>query len=74
DYIQSTLKLKITQGKQKIYATFANETYQRYMEIGPYTPIIHLELTGYLDDGRIFEYTNSYKNSERYELVITSRQ
>lgn len=74
DYIQNTLKLNITQAKQKIYATFASETYQKYLDIGPYTPVIHLELTGYLKEGRIFEYTNSYKNSERYELVITSRQ
>ncbi|MFW6298549.1 MAG: GntR family transcriptional regulator [Bacillota bacterium] len=74
DYIQTTLKLSIAQAKQKIFATFASETYQKYLEIGPYTPVIHLELTGYLSDGRIFEYTNSYKNSERYELVITSRQ
>ncbi|MFW5913871.1 MAG: GntR family transcriptional regulator [Bacillota bacterium] len=74
DYIQTTLKLNIAQAKQKIFATFASETYQKYLEIGPYTPVIHLELTGYLDDGRVFEYTNSYKNSERYELVITSRQ
>lgn len=74
DYIRNTLKLNITQAKQKIYATFASETYQKYLDIGPYTPVIHLELTGYLKEGRIFEYTNSYKNSERYELVITSRQ
>ena len=74
DYIQNTLALDIAHAKQKIYATFASETYQHYLDINPYTPVIHLELTGYLKDGRVFEYTNSFKNSERYDLVINSSQ
>lgn len=72
EYIQDELNLTMVKAKQKLRATFANEHYQKYLEIGPAFPVIHLELTGFLKDGRIFEYTNSYKNSERYELVIMS--
>lgn len=71
-YIQEDLKLTMVKARQKLRATFTSEQYQKYLEIGPAFPVIHLELTGFLKDGRIFEYTNSYKNSERYELVIMS--
>ena len=71
-YIQDELNLAMVKAKQKLRATFTSEQYQKYLEIGPAFPVIHLELTGFLKDGRVFEYTNSYKNSERYELVIMS--
>lgn len=72
-YIQDVLKLNMARARQRLRATFASETYQKYLEIGDNFPVIQLELTGFLADGRIFEYTNSYKNSERYDLVITSQ-
>lgn len=72
-YIQNELKLNMVRAHQRLRATFASETYQEYLQIGENFPVIHLELTGFLADGKVFEYTNSYKNSERYDLVITSQ-
>ncbi len=72
-YIQNELKLNMVRAHQRLRATFASETYQKYLQIGENFPVIHLELTGFLADGKVFEYTNSYKNSERYDLVITSQ-
>jgi len=72
EHIQDELNLTMVKAKQKLRATFASAEYQKYLKIGSAFPVIHLELTGFLKDGRIFEYTNSYKNSERYELVIMS--
>jgi DNA-binding GntR family transcriptional regulator len=71
-FIKNELKLNMVRTHQKLKATFASYAYQKLLEIEETFPVIHLELTGFLDDGRTFEYTNSYKNSERYELVIIS--
>lgn len=71
-YIQNELKLNMVFADQKLVARFCKEEYRDYLEVDGKTPIMYVELTGYLEDGRIFEYSESYKNSERYELVIRS--
>ncbi|MFP4287032.1 MAG: GntR family transcriptional regulator [Candidatus Izemoplasmataceae bacterium] len=71
-YIQEKLELKMVGAHQKLVATFAKEAYLDYLEVDALTPIMYVELTGYLEDGRIFEYSESYKNSDRYELIVKS--
>lgn len=71
-FIQNELKLHTVFADQKLVATFCKEKYRAYLDVDDKTPIMYVELTGYLEDGRIFEYTESYKHSERYELVIRS--
>jgi DNA-binding GntR family transcriptional regulator len=71
-YIQTKLGLNMVFADQKLVATFCKKPYTEYLEIDEQTPVMYVELTGYLEDGRIFEYSESYKNSERYELVIRS--
>ena len=71
-YIQETLKLKIVSADQKLVATFCAPQYLEHLEIDEKTPIMYVELTGFLEDGRIFEYSKSYKRSDRYELVLRS--
>jgi GntR family transcriptional regulator len=74
DYIQNELKLNISQAIQKIKATFCKDIYKSYLEVDDHTPIIYVEMTGFLDDMTVFEYSKSYKNSERYELVVKSHK
>ena len=71
-YIQDVLGLKIISAEQKLKATFAKEAYLNYLEVDAKTPVMYVELTGYLEDGRVFEYSESYKNSDRYELIVKS--
>ena len=71
-YIQDELKLKIVSADQKLKATFCETKYLKYLEIDAQTPIMYVELTGYLEDGRVFEFSKSYKRSDRYELVLRS--
>jgi DNA-binding GntR family transcriptional regulator len=71
-YIQSELGLNMVFADQKLVATFCKAPYTQHLEIDENTPVMFVELTGYLEDGRIFEYSESYKNSDRYELVIRS--
>lgn len=71
-YMQKVLKLKPEKAVQQIKAVFAPDTYLEHLEVDLSTPILSVEMTGYLQDGRIFEYTKSYKNTDKYELVIAS--
>lgn len=71
-YIQDTLGLNMVFADQRLVATFCKKAYQDHLDIDDKTPVMYVELTGYLEDGRIFEYSESYKNSDRYELVIRS--
>ncbi|MFU8785712.1 MAG: GntR family transcriptional regulator [Candidatus Izemoplasmataceae bacterium] len=71
-YISDVLGLKIVSAEQKLKATFAKEAYLEYLDVDAQTPIMFVELTGYLEDGRVFEYSESYKNSEQYELIVKS--
>ncbi len=74
EYIHETLGLQIVTANQRFRATFAKPLYQKYLEIDPNTPVMHVEITALLKDGRVFEYTNSYINTRRYELISKSYQ
>jgi DNA-binding GntR family transcriptional regulator len=71
-YIHSTLNLKMAKATQHFKAIFAEEAYQPYLNVDENTPVLFVSLVGYLVDGRIFEYTKSYKNTKAYNLVLTS--
>ncbi len=72
-YIQTTLGLKPAEAKQYIKAVFVNQTYADCLEVDTKTPLLYVEITARLEDGRVYEFTRSYKNSESYDLVIESR-
>lgn len=72
NYIQSTLNLTMAKATQHFKAVFAEEAYQPYLNVDEHTPVLFVGLIGYLTDGRIFEYTKSYKNTKAYNLVLTS--
>ncbi len=74
DYIRNTLGHSIMTARQRFRATFPKEEYQHYLEVDAWTPVMHVETIAHLEDGRIFEYTNSYIDTQRYELVSTSYQ
>ena len=71
-YIQATLKLTMQHAVQRFKAQFAPDRYCPYLEVDGATPLMFVEMIGYLDDGRVFEYTKSYKNTEAYDLILTS--
>ncbi len=74
EYISNILGLNIATANQRFQATFAPKTYQGPLEIGEYTPIIKVDVTVYLHDGRIFEATTGYINTEHYILISKSYQ
>ena len=69
-YIQKTLNLGIASSMQHIKAVLLPEHYASELELPVNTPIIYTDNICYLSNGRIFEYTKTYKNQDKYELII----
>ncbi len=71
-HITEELGLKISSAIQEIKAAFLPKQFEGILNIKPGEPTIFVELVGYLASGRIYEYANSYKDQNKYELVIQS--
>jgi DNA-binding GntR family transcriptional regulator len=69
-YIEDIVGLNIASSVQKFEAVFPPREYVDYLDVDPDEPIIKVHMIGFLDDGRPFEYTTSYKNAKKYELII----
>ncbi len=71
-HITENLGLQISSAIQEIRAEFLPEKFKGTLNIKENEPTIYVELVGYLSNGRIYEYANSYKDQNKYELVIQS--
>ncbi len=74
DYIQNQVGLNIVTAHQRFWATFVKPEYEKHLEITDKTPVINVQVTVFLNDGRILEWNNAYINSQHYEIVFTSYQ
>ena len=72
EHITKTLGLTISSAIQEIKASFIPEKLKGILNIKENEPTIFVDLIGYLENGRIYEYATSYKDQNRYELVIQS--
>lgn len=72
-YIEQTLKMKIKSAHRTVRADMPTEFERKWLEIGQENiPILEVEQTGYLDDGRIFEYSRSRHRADCFELHTVS--
>lgn len=71
-HITKNLGLGISSAIQEIKATFIPKKFKGILDIQDDEPTISVELVGYLENGRIYEYAISYKDQNKYELVIQS--
>lgn len=72
-YIEKTLKLKIKSAHRTVRADMPTEQEREWLAIGnDGISILEVEQTGYLDDGRIFEYSRSRHRSDCFELHTVS--
>lgn len=71
-HITSKLGLSISSAIQEIKASFIPEKFKGILDIEDNEPTICVELVGYLENGRIYEYATSFKDQNKYELVIQS--
>lgn len=59
---------------QNIAPIFPPEYIAAYLKIFPTQPIIRIANTTYLKDGRVFDYTELYMNTELYHLNIFKKR
>lgn len=64
-YIQNKLDLKIQSAHRSIRALLPNEIEQENLNIQAAFPVLEIEQTAYLDDGRAFEYSVSRHRSDK---------
>lgn len=73
EYIEQTLKLKIRSAHRTARADMPTEQERRWLGIGEKAiPILEVEQTAYLDDGRIFEYSRSRHRGDCFALHTVS--
>lgn len=72
-YIEDTLKLKIKSAHRITRADMPTEQEEKWLNIQKYEmPVLEVEQTAYLDDGRIFEYSKSRHRADRFALRTVS--
>lgn len=72
-YIEQTLKLKIKSAHRISRADMPTIQEREWLAIGEEElPVLEVEQTGYLDDGRIFEYSKSRHRADCFELHTVS--
>ena len=72
-YIEQELKLKIKSAHRVVRADLPDEQEREWLKIGTrQLPILEVEQTAYLDDGRIFEYSKSRHRADCFELQSVS--
>ncbi len=69
-HILKTLHLSMESSIQEIKAVLLSKDYAMLLEMTEGSPTIYTESTGYLTNGRIFEFTKSTKNQEHYQLIV----
>lgn len=73
EYIEKTLKLKIKSAHRSARADMPTKEEREWLEIGEkMLPVLEVEQTAYLDDGRIFEYSKSRHRADRFVLRTVS--
>lgn len=72
DHITTEQGLQISSAIQEIKAVFIPDKYKGLLDIKEDEPTICVEVVAYLENGRIYEYNTSYKDQNKYELVIQS--
>ena len=73
-YIDKELQLKIASGKQMVSAIKANEQVSNLLEINLHDPLLYLELTSILMNGKVMEFVETYANPQNYNVIIHSRR
>ncbi len=74
DFIEREKGLAISCANQVITAEMPTSKVAKLLEMGAGKPVVRMDQTVYLADGRAFEYTISYKNPQRYVLTVTAQR
>lgn len=70
EFLENEFKLNILQAHRAIEAVPAGEADARLLKIKPGDPVLRLESTSYLDDGKPIEYFEAFHRGDRTRFEI----
>ncbi|TLG73871.1 GntR family transcriptional regulator [Culicoidibacter larvae] len=68
DYIEQDLKLEIDYSIQNIEATLADYEQAQLLDINEKDALLKIELLTFFDNGRVFEFVESFYRADRYKF------
>ncbi|MBS9922949.1 GntR family transcriptional regulator [Vibrio alginolyticus] len=72
EYIENSKRLKIAKSCQSVKPYLLDAETASYLNESEASPILKVESTGYLEDGRAFEYTVNYFRLHQYSFEFIS--
>lgn len=72
-YIMEELNLKMAVAEERVRAKMPTTEFEKIVQNDSGKPVVTFEITGLLEDGRVFEYTRACKNPFEYELVFRTK-
>ncbi|MGL5698174.1 MAG: GntR family transcriptional regulator [Kluyvera sp.] len=73
-YIEQTKKMVIERSEQEIIPVIPNEETVAMLGIAPGKPVLEKVSRGFLQDGRIFEYSRNTFKSDDYKFTLVARR
>lgn len=73
-YIEQTKKMVIERSEQEIIPVIPNEETVTMLGIAPGKPVLEKVSRGFLQDGRIFEYSRNTFKSDDYKFTLVARR
>lgn len=70
DYIEKNKGMTIKGSHAIFEAIILDEETANYLEVRPRQPALCVKMQSFLDNGRIFEYTESVRNPEKYSVAL----
>lgn len=74
NYIENVLGIKIAFAKKEITVSKVTEEDKKYLDIGDYDTIVLVKSFTYLENGSLFQYTESRHRPDRFRFVDFARR
>lgn len=74
DYLENVLKLKINFAKKEITVQQCSDGDRKYLDMNGFDMIVLVDTTVYLQDGTLFQYTESRHRPDKFKFVDFARR
>lgn len=74
EYVEKTLGLKIAFAKKEITVATVEEEDKKYLDLNGYDCVVLVKSYSYLEDGRLFQYTESRHRPDKFRFVEFARR
>lgn len=73
-YLEQELNLTISHSEREISFRYATEEERNYLDLGDYDMVVVVTSTGYLDDGRAFQYGSISYRPDKISFTSTAKR